>query len=148
MRDTHPLSTHARRHRDDQPVALGCSHEGESDAGVTGGRLDERRDSRTDLKRGNPDEIRLGPSLIRELVAHHSSILCILHHRVPDSVLHGACRIEVLELHSCNVHVSCFKVIKHSSVQNSRSCFSRGHKSLSSTMLPPIYHTPARDMLH
>mmetsp|Transcript_23762 Transcript_23762/g.74785 ORF Transcript_23762/g.74785 Transcript_23762/m.74785 type:complete len:329 (-) Transcript_23762:213-1199(-) len=70
------LHGHGLGHGQDEVVALGRGHHGERNAGVTGGRLHERRLARAD----------------------HAALLGLLDHAEADAVLHGVARLHGLEL--------------------------------------------------
>ena len=78
------LNAHRLGHDDDDAVAAGSRHAGQTDAGVAGGRLDD-------------DRARLEQALC----------LCVVDHCLCDAVLDTAGRIEVLELRQ-NL---CFEVL-------------------------------------
>ena len=70
------LHGHGLRHGEDSPVATGCRHAGQADAGVAAGRLDDD---------GILGELALGLSL--------------LNHGLGDTVLDAACRVEIFQLY-------------------------------------------------
>ena len=69
------LHAHGLRHDDDDPIATGGGHGGQTDAGITGSRLD-------DNAAGLQQALRL----------------CVVDHGTGDTILHGAGGVEILQL--------------------------------------------------
>ena len=69
------LHAHGLRHDDDDPIATGGGHGGQTDAGITGSRLD-------DNAAGLQQALRL----------------CVIDHGTGDTILHGTCGVEILQL--------------------------------------------------
>ena len=70
-----PFHRHGFRHGDDQPVTLGRGHRSQANAGIAAGRLDDDR-----------------------ALPQKAFFLCVLDHRLSDSILDAPRRVKVFQL--------------------------------------------------